>query len=382
MTRPLMTRPVMNRHVLFLPGAGEDGFRWLRIGEGGIDARGEGVPPECRTSAATGKAGEDTGTVVVVPAEDVTLHWATLPDRSAVQSSAAARLLVAEASATPLTDLHVAVGREDGGEERPIGVVSSTRMREWLAMLAEQGVDPDAMVPAPMLLPRPDSGYIRADLGTASVVRGPTTGFAHDPVLTDLVTAGEPPTVLGREDVEAAIIAAAARPTLNLRQGIFARRRQLAVDWAQVRRLGWLAAAILLVTLLITLVEITKLSFAADELERRTEAMARQGLPRGETVNDATSQLDARLVRLRGVGMGFSATAAAVFNAVRAVPGSEVRSLSFDAKGQLQAMLVTQTQGQIVDVVKQIEGQGFKVLPSTFDNDGQRLSGRVTVAPK
>lgn len=371
----------MTRHLLFLPGAGDDGFRWLRIGDDGIEARGEGVPHGCRQPSDQ-TAASPTDVVAVVPPQDVALHWAILPDRSAVQSTAAARLLVAEASATPLADLHVAVGREDGAEERPIAVVSTTRMNEWLALLAGEGVDPDAMVPAPMLLPRPESGYVRADLGSVGVVRGATTGFAHDPALTELVTGGEAPTLLDRDTLESAIVAAATRPPIDLRQGAFARRRPFAIDWAQVRRLGWLAAGILLATLLITLVEITKLSFAADELERRTDVLARQGLPRGETVNNAASQLDARLVRLRGVGMGFSATAAAVFNAVRAVPGSEVRSIAFDGKGQLQAMLVTQTQGQIADVVSHIEAQGFKVLPSTFDNDGQRLSGRITVAPR
>lgn len=362
----------MSAHILFLPSAGSDaGFRWLRVGATGIDARGEGIP-----------VSDGEPSIVVVPAEDVTLHWAELPDRSAAQSVAAARLLIAEASATPLAELHVAVGREAGSEERPIGVVSASRMRDWLAQLAVLGIDPDRMIPAPMLLPRPEQGFIRADLGAGGVIRGPASGFADEPPLTELLTGGLAPEPMDRDAIEAAIAAAAAAPPLDLRQGPFARKRRTELDWGMIRRIGLMLAGVMLLTLMISLVEIMKYSFAADEIERRTELLARQGLPRGETVNDAESQLDARLVRLRGAGMGFSTTAAAVFGAVRGVPGSEVRGLVFDAKGELQVTLVTQTQGQIVDVVHEIEAQGFRVLPSTFENDGTRLTGRLTVAPK
>jgi general secretion pathway protein L len=165
--------------VLFLP-SGQSPWRWLRIAGERIAARGEGVPafdPEQRENA-----------VAVAPAEAVTLHWADLPDRSTAQSVAAARLLAGDASITPLADLHVAVGREEDGIERPIGVVSAHWMRGALAALEAEGIDPDALIPAPMLLPRPEQGYVRADLGGEGVVRGSSSGFADEARLTELVT--------------------------------------------------------------------------------------------------------------------------------------------------------------------------------------------------
>lgn len=361
----------MTVRVLFVPGADDDHYRWLAIGDGAIVARGEGMP-----------SADETPSVAILPAQDVTLHWAALPDRSAAQSVAAAKLLVADASATPLSELHVAVGREAGIEDRPIGVVSSARMQRWLADMQHAGFDPDAMIPAPMLLPRPDEGFISANLGDDVVVRGTNTGFAHEAGLTELVTGGATPTAMARDAIEAAIVAAVAAPPLNLRQGIFAKRTRKGIDWALVRRLGWLAATISVVTLCISLVQVAKYSLAADELERRTDLLARQGLARGETVNDAVNQLGARLVRMRGAGAGFSATAAAAFAAIRGVPGTEVRGMTFDAKGELQVTLVTQTQGQILDVIRQIQAQGFAATPSPFEQNGNRLTGRITVAPR
>ncbi len=361
----------MTVRVLFIPTAGDEHYRWLHIGDGVINARGDGFPEP-----------DDVPSVAIVPAQDVTLHWAILPDRSIAQSVAAARVLVAEASATPIGDLHVAVGREPAGEERPIGVVASAHMQGWLAALQHAGIDPDAIIPAPMLLPRPDDGFISADLGEDIVIRGPTTGFAHETGLTSLITGGVSPAAMTRDAIEAAIVAAVAAPSLNLRQGIFAKRTRKGIDWNLMRRLGWLLVAILTVTLFISLIQIMKYGFAADAIERQTDLLARQGLSRGETVNDAVNQLDARLTRMRGAGMGFSTTAAAVFGAIRAVPGTEARGLSFDGKGVLQVTLVAQTQGQILDVIRQIQAQGFGATASTFEQDGNRLSGRLTVAPK
>ncbi len=354
--------------ILFLPYADTD-YRWLRLGEDGVVARGEGVP------AADGPV------VAVAPADAVTLHWAALPNRSPAQSVAAARILASEASASPTADLHVAVGREDA-DERPIGVVSVADMRGWLASMAAVGIDPQAVLPAPMLLPRPDSGYLRGEIGGQGVVRGAVAGFADEARLTELVTGGVAPTVVPRDEVDAAIVAAVAAPALDLRQGPFARRRRFALDWPLIRRLARLALAILAMTLIITLVRIAKYGFAADAVEARTEQVARQGLPRGETVGNADRQLDERLSRLRGPGLGFSRTAAVLFAAIQAVEGSEATALAFEPNGALRATVSAAGEGQANALKQRIEAAGFRVAAGTFQAVGGRVTGELTMTPR
>lgn len=354
--------------VVFLPPPGGE-WHWFRTEEGGIAARGRGVPP----------AGPDEIVVAVSPADAVALHWAELPDRSPAQAVAAARLLAAEASLTPLSDLHVAVGREDERVERPIGVVSSEVMRGWLAELALAGLDPRAIVPAPLLLPGPEQGYVVAALAGERVVRGRTAGFADAPGLTELVTGGEEPILLDAEALDASILAAVAAPALDLRQGPFSRRRRIGVDWPLVRRLAWLGVAILVVTLLINLTLILRYNVAAGALEARAEALARENLPRGETVNDADRQLTERLTRLRGAGLGFTRTAAALFAVMRTLPDAEVTSLNFDATGSLKASVSLAGEAQAADLVNRLRAQGFTVAPSTFVNNGGRVTGDVTL---
>lgn len=360
-----MGRAVVSSTYLFLP-QGDRPFRWARV-EGDSLTEGEGVPD----------AAADV--IAVAPADAVALHWAELPTRSQAQATAAARLLAAEASAAPVADLHVAVG-DEGAAERPIGVVGLDRMRGWLADLARAGVDPVAIVPAPMLLPAPAEGYERAELAGEGVVRGPASGFADEARLTELLTGGLAPKTLGRAEIARAL--AAAGTALDLRQGPFARRRRLAIDWPLVRRLAWYAGAILLVTLATDLVRLTKYSFGADVIDARADAIARQGLPRGATVTEASRQLDERLAGLRGPGQGFTATAATVFSAVQAIPGSELTSLNFETNGSLRLGVTTVTEAGVNDLKSAIERAGFAVDAGTFQSAGGRVSGEFVVTPR
>lgn len=361
--------------VLFLPpdaaAPANTGWRWLRIVDDAVAARGEGAPV----------VADDDQPVVITPASAVTLHWAVLPDRSAAQATAAARIVVADTTAAALADLHIAVGRDDGHHERSIGVVSAGQMTRWLDELAGLGVDPLAMVPAPLLLPRPDSGFVRADLGGEAVIRGSASGFADEPPLTGLVTNGEVPENLPRDAVEAAVVAAVKTPPLDLRQGKFARRQRRAVDWRLIRRLARLTAGLLAVSLAITLAQLLRYSASADALERQADTLARQALPPGEIVGDPDRQLDDRLSRLRGGGFGFSRSTAAIYSAIRATPGAELRALSFDESGIVRVTIAAEGSGQANDVRRRIEANGFKVVAGSFQANAGQVSGDLTISP-
>ncbi len=353
-------------NLLFLPpGEGGD-YRWMRIEDERIAASGEGLPQG------------DGEVIAVAPADAVSLHWADIPARSTAQAAAAARLLAAEVSAAPMDELHVAVGEdEDGG--RPIGIVNRGAMAGWLAQLGAAGVDPVAVVPAPLLLPRPDEGYVRGDLAGQGVVRGRSSGFADEPGFTEIVTGEAPLADLDADGIEAALGVVAAVPALDLRQGPFARRRGFTIDWRLVKRLAWLGLTIIVVTLAIDLVKWTKYSFAADATEAKIEQVARTALPRGETLVDADRQLTERLSAVRGPGQGFSRTAAAIFAAVRGVPGTELTALDFQPSGDVRLGVAVDREALATDLKRAIEAQGFTVQPSTFVAANGRITGEFTV---
>lgn len=362
-------------YMLFLPASGgSTGYRWVKLADGAVAARGDGVP----------SVTADDRVLAVAPAAAATLHWADLPDRSMAQATAAARLLVAESTLAP-GDVHVAVaGVAAGGGQRAIAVVANAQMQTWLAALADHGVDPAAIVPAPLLLPGPDSGFISADLGGEIVVRGVDIGFADDPALTPLLTAGAVPDPLDRAAIEAALAAAFAAPPLDLRQGPFARlRRSISIDWPEIRRIAWLAAAVIVVTFLIGLAQIIRDNVGADMLDAQADQLARTGLPPGETVNNADRQLDERLLGLRGPGLGFTGSAGAVFAALQAVPASEATALSFENNGVMRVAIAARGEGAVSDVKRQLERAGFTVAQTgAFSSNAGRVTGEFTVTPR
>lgn len=354
--------------LLFLPSC-DLGLRWLRVAADAAVVAGDGLPD-----------GGDGPVIAVAPPESVTLHWAVVPARSRAQAVAAARLLVAEASAAPVAELHVAVGDEsEDGDDRPIAVVDRGAMAGWLADLAARGIDPDAMVPAPLLLPRPQEGYVRAEIAGLPLIRGRSTGFADEGVVTELVVGDAPVETLDDLLRDGWLARVAAAPPLDLRQGLFARRRRIGIDWAHVRRLGVLAAAILLVTLGIDLVRIGKYSFGADALEARAEALGRTGLARGETVTDVDRQLAERLTAVRGPGLGFTTTVAAVYAAVRATPGTELTGLDFQSNGDLRLSVAAARESLPTDLKRALERAGFTVNAGTFQSVNGRVTGEMTV---
>lgn len=352
--------------VLFLPATPDAPWRWLRLEAGGIVAHGEGAP-------------EGAPVVAIAPAAAVTLHWAELPDRSRAQALAAARLLVAEVSAAPPAELHVAVGAE-GAAERPIAVVAVAEMAGWLVALAERGIDPEAVVPAPLLLPAPESGYVRGDPGGGPVVRGRGVAFADEADATPLVVGEGPLRDLPPEEVDAAIVAAVTRPALDLRQGVFARRRRRSIDWRLVRRLALLGAAILAIVLLTDLVRIVRYNAAAAQAEAEADRLVGPGVV-GDSGDSAGRSLGERLERLRGPGLGFSRTVAAAVGAVQGAPSVEVTRLAFAADGSLRVGLLADGAPAIDAVRARLVADGFRVEAGAVSPDGQRMAAELTVRP-
>lgn len=346
--------------------------RWLRIAGDVIVARGDGAPQP---------HADDGRVVAVVPAEDVAIHYADLPDLSEPQAVAAARLIIAEQSASPVDTLHVALGVPSISGERAVVAIDKTRMAQWLGEATLLGFDPDAVLAAPMLLARPEKGYVRGDLGSESVVRGRDGAFADDAVLTPMLTGGDLAT-LGRDDLEAGIVAAVADPEVDLRQGAFARRHNWGFDWPMLRVIGWLTLALGIATLLLAIVQLVRLDMAADRIEAANVAMARGVLPRGTTVNNPLVQLNERVSSLRGPGGGVLPLAAGIVSATSAAPNVELTSMIFDGGGTLRVTARATSPADLAAFDASLVAAGLTIAPGPIMVDQGRQIRDYTVTPR
>jgi general secretion pathway protein L len=314
--------------------------------------------------------------VAVAPAEAMTIHVAELGGLATQQARTAARLLVAETSVAPVETQHVAVGEADGAD-RSVAVIGKGRISDWLESLQVRGVDPDMILAAPLVLPRPESGFVRASIGAENVLRGRSAAFADEAGLTELLVGDSP---VEDVDLEPLILAALDRPELDFRQGEYAKRRRFRIDWGHVRRLSALGGAIAAVTMLIAVVQIVRYGFGADALDAQAQALARTVVP--DAGGDAVSAMQARLAARRGGGLGFTATAGAVLSAVQSVPNVELAALSFEADGMLRATLLAPGPAEAEALRTRIRSAGLNVEATPFVQENGRIRGEFRVSPR
>jgi general secretion pathway protein L len=311
-------------------------LQWLSLtDDGGVGQRGvlgdDPLPwlPE----------GQGWTCVAAAPATAVVLHQVNLPAVTAAQSQAAARLIAADIVAMPVDRAHVVLDEGGDGVERMLAVVDRDAVAGWLARLAVHGIDPQWLVPLPLLLPEPGEGSLVVGWRGLNLVRGPGVAYGIEADLDGLLSPPAPVARIGEAEGMALVARGAMQPPLNLRQGPFRRARRLPFDRKRIGRLGWLAAASLVVALAVPLAEAGRYAFIADRLEQRAEVEARRALPRGAAPGDAVAQLRARVAAMGGAGGGFLSATAALFGAMQAAPATRLRSLGYEGDGTLTAVI-------------------------------------------
>lgn len=327
-----------------------DGGGWLLIEQGGVAARG-GAEEEIAVAPGMRAA-------LAVPGEEVAIHWLELAEGLApAQAAAAARLMLADASAHALADMHLAVGRAEGGLT-PAALVPLARMRDWVAG------DPDLIVPSPLLLAPPAAGYACHEAGRATPdYRGPGAAFSVEPELAALLIGDAPVAHVDEAGFEAGLAAALFPPVLNLRQGAFARRRQWKVDTARARRIAWLALGLALLTLALQVASIMRYTFDADRIEAETAAIAARAPAGGDS------------------RPGFSPPASLLFGAIRAVPNVELVRMDYRPDGTLAAIVTVDGPATLAMLRRQLEAGGLSVENGAAQAGGARPSAELLLRP-
>lgn len=295
-------------------------------------------PASGATAPALAAAGE-RDIVLVVPGEEVLLTQAALPPiRQTAKRRQAARYALEDRLATPVDELHFALGKRRGDGVTPVAAVARERMAAWLETVRAHGVEPAAAVPDYLCLPDAEGGSLRVWLadGRALARGGDRTGFACEyGLLPDLLAAGsgERPrlsiTAADGEDerdllarlheagheietefvddsgvVYSRLLRGAARaPALNLNQGEFApASRAVSNWWRPFRVTAALFAGWLILALSIQALTYWQLRQEAEALRARSEANFREAFPRVQRIRDLRVQAEEELRALRGDG--------------------------------------------------------------------------------
>lgn len=365
----------MSRLIVILPPQADTPVRWLTVEDGAVveQGSGDGWP---RAEDVTIRA------LLLAPAGAVSLHRALLPDLAPRQAQAAARLMAVENAIGDPDELHVAAGpREDAGA-LDVAVVANADMVAWLGWAEAHGLDAGPIVPAALLLPRPEDGFARGRVGTETITRDKSSAFALDPELGGLLIGDAKVATVPDAQVDEAMLAALDDPPLDLRQGLFARRRKRTLDWDLVRRAAVLAGLILLASLIMALVLIAKLGTDTSRLDARALAAARTVIPDVGAVEQAEAALDARAIA-RGVGgRGFSATTARLFAALDQSPAAALTAFDLAADGSVRATVAAPTANDLDVAVAALRSSGAGAVSTPAQTGDGRQAIQLTVSPR
>jgi general secretion pathway protein L len=352
---------------------------WLLVEGDRVARRGDGLdglPP-----LADPESGGPLRIVAVVPGEEVAVHWLELPAGLApAQALVAARMAAADLGAEGLADLHVALGGEtEGSGLRAVALTPALRMTRWIEQLQAHGLDPDAIVPEPLLLVPPEQGFARFARGDVPLYRAATEAFSIEPELAAVIVGDGPVTELDRQAFEDGIAPSLAAMPVDLRQGVFAKRRRWKIEWPWVRRIAALAIVLLAVTLAIQLASILRYTYAADALEAETQEVAVSVLPPGTNTADPARRLAERVADLRGSGAGYTAITSALFAAVRATAGVELGAFTFERDGSLRVAVLADTPANVALLQQRIQAAGFATQAGQTQSAGGRPMMEMTV---
>lgn len=338
--------------IVLLPAAPGQPWCWWRVGEGGI-GRDHAFDPALDT-APWGIVGAVTA---LVPASAAPVIDKSLPDMPVAQALAAERLALAQSGLA--AERHLAVAAHEG---RLLSCsLAAADMDGWLAALAQHGLDPVALVPAALLLPRVDGSLVLGNCGAQLLARTSQAAFAGEAALVDALADTLDQIALDEEALALRMAAVHAAPPLNLRQGIYAPRRVSVFRTADWLGLGRMAATAALLALLVMIAWIVKWNMDSAAQETQALELAQARFPAATDLDSAERLLNAELAKRGQGGASFAAPAAALLDAVRPVPAVKLRDMGYSADGTLRFTAAAPRAEDVNAVLMALQNEGWKV---------------------
>lgn len=319
----------------------------------------------------------DDRLVALAPAADVPLRWRHYPDAAPAQAAVAARLDTLKDSLGDGALLHIVAGQPaEAGQAVPVAVTTHAAMTAWTDWLKARDLDPAAIIPAAAAVPPPEPGSLwSAELGGEQIVRAADHAYLSDRAIDPLIADGHTIAPLDADRMREALLLTLAAPPLDLLSGGWKPKRSWALDPSLVRLVKRLAIALLVVSLLIPIVHVLRLSSDSARADDAVVAMAKKV---GVTAPDAAAteaELDRRLAAAGGGPLAFSVPASALYDAMRDTPGAALRTLSHRTDGTLTTTLAAPRVEDINAVLLALQARGYRVTAQPMaGSDGQQMA--------
>lgn len=383
---------------------------WIVMdGSGARRGNVQSGPLDLAPAAATGRK-----VIVLVPGTDALLAEPVLPVKSGTKLAQVVPFALEEHLAADVEDLHFAVGKRAARPGTPVTVVSHARMDAWQALLADAGLQADAIYPETAALPEtPNAVTLLVDGARVYVHRPETPGTVLDvePLIEALqlaLASGEEArehvTIFVAEDdyereremleglreftasLQLKLLPDGPLPLLaanivhgtavNLLQGRYQSKRKMHVSFAPWRYAAVLAGLFLAAHLGLKSWQYFHYRSQEARLNSEITEVYQQLMP-GAPLPDTSAarrQVEARLNQLRGSGpvSGMMTTLAALGDALGQVPDTTIESIAFTNNTTLLRVLAPSVGA--LDRIRQVASEHG--LEAKLDSESPRDSKR------
>ena len=365
--------------VTVFPTAEIQALHWWLVADGALEAKGCNADPLLAAGLKLPSVEDEPVThIALMPTPLALVRWHDPLDDMTVQQALAAARLAAQSSSLDRENLHIAAVIDDTGQVVTASVGKDI-VANGLLQLQALGIDPDVIVPAGWLIAPQDTIVTEADFGFEKLLRAEKMIAPDEPSLRAHLIGDNRATVLPEASVDRALADAVDNATLNLRCGAFAKKVQAHMTAQQRRLLGWLAAAAVVLSLLIPVVQLVKYHWAAADAQAVALAAAEPVIGAVESVEEADRRLDTRLISENRGNIAFSVPASALFSAVQQTQGVSIERLSYRKDGTVFAALTAVRNEDINPALIALQNAGFVITATPRTDATGSSKADVTV---
>jgi general secretion pathway protein L len=310
----------MRKLIVYLENADLTQLSWILINDQGA---AEQITLHSQLSELAALATSQALPVTVIAApEDVLIISAKMPKLNRQRLLQALPFAIEEQLLAEIDDLHFAIG-DYTPEGLPVAIITKARLRYWLDILKENGLQPSAILPAPLTLPLQEQQWQVSIFADTAIARtGKFSGFACDKhnlaVLLELKFAEQgatPPTAINiinyapdtfaqatqhapEKDFLLALANVDEKNTLNLLQGAFQPKRTATYSRKIWIWTAWLAIAWIAVVLTGNLISLTVLRHQNNNLQTAINTIYKHNFPAATSVVSPKSRMTEKLNNL------------------------------------------------------------------------------------
>jgi general secretion pathway protein L len=365
--------------ITAFPATDDEALYWWHVADGAVQAWGCDPDP----LAASQVYGPDTPAEAVRMIALVPSHLTSIMGHEAIDGATESQALAAANMAAKARSLegekvHI-VGTLAGSGEAVTASIGRDILSAGLVRLQALAIDPDAILPSGWLLPVDGDGAVSADFGFDRVLRAGNIIATNDPALRDILFADRTIAPITGDDFDAMMVGAWEGSGLNFRSGPFAKKTRRTMDASQKRRLGWMAVALVVVSLAIPLVQLAKYHRAAGTAEAAALANAATVVGEQENPDSAERALDQRLIEENRGNIMFPVPASALYSALQQVPNVSVTRMAYGENGIVSAILSAVRNEDINPVLIAMQKAGYIITATPRTDATGSAQADITV---